>query len=217
MLAFRLVSSRLRRRCRGRRAYPAAGSCTRDAGGASPPRACDQWPGCASSARHPRGWSSCRCPWCLVVAAAGRRKMLGADGRGFGGSTRPSASPQGSRLRASLGRRDRDSVSVLESAWQARRRRRRRRRCVVGRLRCVGRGEPGDSDSDSAADGSAGRGEWGRGCCEGRAAGSGRRRCWWWAGGGRSQGEGKGEGEGCAARCLFLFVVVLLRCACRRV
>ena len=45
--------------------------------------------------------------------------MLRTDGRGFGGSTRPSASPQGSRLRASLGQRD--SVSVLESAWQAQR------------------------------------------------------------------------------------------------
>jgi hypothetical protein len=145
--------------------------------------------------------------------------MLRADGRGFGGSTRPSASPQGSRLRASLGRRDRDSVSVLESAWQAqrRRRRRRRRRCVVGRLGCVGRGEPGDSDSDSAADGSAGRGEWGRGCCEGRERGGQQAAAVLVlvVGGGRSQGEG--EGEGCAARCLFLFVVVLLRCACRRV
>lgn len=81
-------------------AYPAAGSCTRGADGASPPRACGQWPGCASSARHPRGWSSCRCPWCLEVAAAGRRKMLRAVGRVDGGSTRPSASSQGSRLQA---------------------------------------------------------------------------------------------------------------------
>ena len=102
---------------RGRSAaYPAAGSCIPAAAGANPPQACGQWPGCASSVRRLRGCGSCRCPWCVVVAAACRRRMMGEVGRVQWGSTRPSASLQGSGLQALLRRRD--SVSVLESAWQ---------------------------------------------------------------------------------------------------
>ncbi|KAH8632306.1 hypothetical protein IG631_13989 [Alternaria alternata] len=42
--------------------HPAAGSCTPAVTVASPPRACGQWPGCVSSARHRHCWCSCRCP-----------------------------------------------------------------------------------------------------------------------------------------------------------
>ena len=130
LLAFPLVCRRGRSG-----AYPAAGSCIPAAAGASPPRACGQWPGCASSARHPRDWNSCRCPSCLVVVAAGRRRMTGEVERVQWGSTRPSASSQGSRLQALLWRRD--SVSVLESAWQA--------AMGLGGLECFRRGGPDSS------------------------------------------------------------------------
>jgi hypothetical protein len=84
------------------------------------------------------------------------------------------------RRRKEVGCRRRSGGETASQCWN--RRGRRRRRCV-GRLASVGRGEPGDS----AAHGSARRGEWGRGCCEGRAAGGG-------GGGGRRAVQGRGRG-----------------------
>lgn len=62
-------------------AYLARGSCIRGADGASPPRACGRWPGCASSARHRRRCCSCSYPWWLAFGAArGRRRWEGSGG-----------------------------------------------------------------------------------------------------------------------------------------
>ena len=82
----------------GRRAvatHPAAGSCILAVTCASPPRACGQWPGCASSARHPRCLCSCRYPWWLWCSAARGRRRWATSGAGQWASTRLSASRAG--------------------------------------------------------------------------------------------------------------------------